>query len=107
MKRSPIPLNLVFAIVLTAFLNPTQTLAVESLKGTWSLGIYSALNHSEIETAEPATYESDSVIFNGSLGYFLTDHIELNFSATYGSNHPGLRTTCSTVPVSPCLKLAW
>ena len=32
------------------------------------------------------TYDSDSKILNASLGYFLTDHIEISFSPTYASN---------------------
>lgn len=74
--------NLILGLfVLGTLLNASNSFAVESLKGNWSLGLYSALNHSEIET-----YESDSILISGSLGYFLTDHIEINFSPTFATN---------------------
>ena len=55
--------------------------AIEGLKGSWSLGLYSALNQSEIDTWG-GTYEFSFTVVNASIGYFLTDHLELNFSPT-------------------------
>jgi hypothetical protein len=86
MKRNLINLTLAGLFVLAMLLTAGNSFAVDSLKGNWSLGLYSALNHSEVETAAAETYESDSKILNASLGYFLTDHIEISFSPTFATN---------------------
>jgi len=82
MKRK---LMMVYLAILSAIMwlfIPQNADAVEDLKGEWSLGIYAALNNSEIETMESDTYEFSFTVLNASIGYFLTDHIEINFSPT-------------------------
>ena len=86
MKRNLINLILAGLFVFLILLSAGNSFAIDSLKGSWSLGLYSALNHSEIETMNGDTYDSDSKILNASLGYFLTDHIEISFSPTYATN---------------------
>ena len=85
MKRNLVFLSVTGLIMLAVLMNTGNTFAVDSLKGNWSLGLYSALNHSEIETAAAETYESDLKILNASLGYFWTDHIEISFSPTFAT----------------------
>jgi opacity protein-like surface antigen len=86
MKQKLINFSLMGLFVLVMLLNAGNSFAVDSLKGCWSLGLYSALNHSEVETAAADTYKSDSKILNASLGYYLTDHVQINFSPTFATN---------------------
>ena len=86
MKRNQNLLGLAGLFFMVMLLNTGNSFAVDSLKGNWSLGLYSALNHSEVETASGETYESDSKILNASLGYFFTDHLEISFSPTFATN---------------------
>lgn len=62
-----------------AFLSASQALAIDSLKGRGSLGAAVSLNHQESEFGNSTT-ETDYLTVNASLGYFFTDHIEINFS---------------------------
>lgn len=67
-----------------AVLPASQALAVDSLKGRGSLGAAVSLNHQEYDTGG-STSETDYLTINASLGYFFTDHIEINFSPYFTS----------------------
>ena len=86
MKRKLIILCCVGMLTIIMLSKTNNAYAIEGLKGNWSLGIYAALNNSTVETLGSDTYESNSTIVNASLGYFLTDHVELNFSPTMARN---------------------
>lgn len=67
-----------------ALLPASHALAVDSLKGRGSLGAALSLNHQEYDTGS-STFETDFLTINASLGYFFTDHIEVNFSPFFTS----------------------
>lgn len=81
MKRSTFKIALVSVLLLVPFLLAGNALAVDSLQGRGSLGLSLTIQHTEIDYSGD-TGEADTRFIIGSLGYFVTDNIEINFAPT-------------------------
>jgi len=81
MKKSTLKVALISIFVTVIFLLAGNAFAVDSLKGRGSLGAFLTGQRTEIGY-EGDTFESNQTIFQGSLGYFVTDHVEINFAPT-------------------------
>jgi len=70
-------LFIISAIILGAI---APVWAVESLKGRGSLGAAVSIGHDSFSSDGETLQETDSGMVMGSLGYFFTDHFEINYA---------------------------